>query len=208
MGKYCTLVLFLLGLYWFPFAKTITYVKHVDNIRHFNDLTLKGKYGDIICNKAKLFIKHEEAGLDFSDFQRLRTLEKFVLETFSQKTDISTFGIEDYWAGAETTCELKYGDCEDLSFVFCMIASNIGYRVKPVFSSDHVWVEWENKGFMLYRKEKLGDLKDLAAFLDNHKLLYYYKQVTIPYQCFIFWLCIPLIFSFKAFRRYKTFAGK
>ena len=65
----------------------------------------------------------QDTGLKFNNLEEIYS---YMFSNFSQKSDMSVHGVDDYWQAPKETLDLKSGDCEDFAIFMMYHLEKIG----------------------------------------------------------------------------------
>lgn len=97
----------------------------------------------------------EDTGLSFNN---LNEIYSYMFKNFTQKSDMSVHGVDDYWQAPKETLDLKSGDCEDFAIFMMYHLEKIGIDttlcgIKTEKGTGHAMVQI---GMTLYDTTKRG----------------------------------------------------
>ena len=111
--------------------------------------------------RCDMFIGPETPTCQETDVQ---SILNWVYEYVEYRSDVETWGIEDYWQTPRQTNTLRTGDCEDMSiFVLFLVKQNVGIKGKLICYEDHVFVKIDGEYYET-TKAKLKEIDKEKIF--------------------------------------------
>lgn len=114
--------------------------------------------------------------------KKLKLLLRFFKQNFIYQSDLSLYGVEDYWELPANFIANKGGDCDGYAFAFCCMANNLGIITEPVIlKGNHMIVRSVVDGKYVYI-DPVSSKYNVSVCLDE---ILKYSTTSIPSQEFL-----------------------
>jgi hypothetical protein len=135
------------------------------------------KYFAIVI--SLFFVSCSMVNISAPTFKYQYEIENWIRKNIKYKSDLSHLSIDD-WKKPERTINDGYGDCEDLSLVWCYfmekdfnIETDIYVGIHSDIRKNHVWAESKDNKYIFYKSEdsylliKKYSYTDIVKFARN-----------------------------------------
>ena len=114
--------------------------------------------------------------------RKLKLLLKFFKQNFKYMSDLSLYGVEDYWELPANFITNRGGDCDGYAFAFCCMANYLGIITEPVIlKGNHMIVRSNVDGKYVYI-DPVSSKYNVSVHPDE---ILKYSTTSIPSQEFL-----------------------